>query len=201
MEEQQEEIEILQSIYPDELEVYTPNSYVINLALDTAPPRGITVDVDYPPTYPAEAIPVIKLGVFEVSEPEDGKKGEIAYSHDFSPEDLSELTEQAREWAEENIGMPSVFTVVSQLKDAAEELYNKRVADKEASHLQELAIAEEKEQAKFKGTKVTPESFAAWRKKFRHEMGWDKPVQRTALTGKEIFVRGIAGDDDDVGEV
>lgn len=141
----------------------------------------------------------------EESEDEEEINGraKLAYQvEDFTDRQLNDLTEIVKKAAEENIGMPSIFTLASLLKDSAEEEYAKRLRDKEREYEELITKEEEKEQQKFRGTPVTPESFAVWREKFRKEMNLDeKPVTPVSgkLTGRQIFERNLntAIDEDD----
>lgn len=208
-EDQAEEIEILQSIYPEELEVHDETSFSIHLRLETEAPRQLLIDFDYPETYPEETTPGISITV-ELTEEEEYEEGRQAeeeqedtnepkFTYAFTKADCVQLVAQAKEIAEENLGIPSVFTLVSQIKELAEELYDTRIRDQEAERLRLLSIEEEKEQAKFRGTPVTKASFTEWRTKFRAEMGWDKPKERPfgRFTGREIFEKGMYTEEDD----
>lgn len=106
--------------------------------------------------------------------------------------------------------MAMIFTIVSTLKDNAEQLVAERQAG--ARHEQEIKLlaAEAEENKKFHGTPVTPETFGPWRDDFRREMeelrakeedaeeaaekkknrGKDAVVQ---LTGRQLWERGLAG--------
>ncbi|VDM43743.1 unnamed protein product [Toxocara canis] len=81
--------------------------------------------------------------------------------------------------AEENVGMPMAFTVVSALQDhmcsLVEEKNMEKERDEEKKKEEEEALAKKK----FEGTRVTTESFMAWKRKFDAEM--------RALKEKEIM--------------
>lgn len=117
----------------------------------------------------------------------------------FTKDDLARLKKSVDESAEENVGMASIFTLVSLLKDAGEELQAEKQRLKEAEREKAIAEQEEREQRKFRGTPVTAESFAEWRTKFRKEFGLDekKAVTTTKLTGKQIFEQGLIKDEDE----
>lgn len=116
--------------------------------------------------------------------------------------------------------MPMIFTLVTVLKDAAEQLITERQNAKEVAANIEAAKAEEAENKKFQGEAVTRESFLAWRESFRREM--EEEALRKAeekeledkkkrvvkeekkLTGKELWQQGLVGkmeesDDEDEG--
>jgi hypothetical protein len=108
------------------------------------------------------------------------------------------------------MGMAMIFTLVSTLKDNAEQVIAERQAEARRAHEQKLLAAEAEENKKFHGTPVTPETFKIWREGFRSEMealrvkqeeedeaadrkrnrGKDTVVQ---LTGKQLWERGLAG--------
>jgi len=66
--------------------------------------------------------------------------------------------------------MAMIFTLVSTLKDNAEQLVGERQAGARREHEKKLLAAEAEENKKFHGTPVTPETFKSWREDFRKEM-------------------------------
>ena len=134
--------------------------------------------------------------------------------------DKQNLLDELSETIEENMGMAMVFTLVSTLKDNAEQLIAERQAKVRHEQEQRLLAAEQEENKKFHGTSVTPETFKTWREKFRKEMEEQKVRDEEAeeaaekkknrgkdtviqLTGKQLWERGMVGkieedeDDDD----
>ncbi|KAL9108867.1 MAG: hypothetical protein Q9227_006398 [Pyrenula ochraceoflavens] len=189
VEEQREEREVLDSIFPDEitatilLNVSYPESYP-----DVAPNLDITNAPDAP------RHPLLDLG-----------------------EDKARLLDALQPAIEDSLGMAMVFTLVSTLKDAAELLISERQAAAQALKDVEAAKAEEEENRKFHGTAVTRETFLEWRERFRTEMAvkekkeqeereaeerkkrGGKPEDKK-LTGKQLWERGLAGkvEDEDI---
>lgn len=217
-EEQQQEIEILESIYPDEFEAVDDTHFNITLRLETPSERThvLTLSVSYPEEYP-EVVPELEIScdVEEAEqeyEEEDESEGEednkpvmIQEIVELETDDVESFLERLKEEAEEQIGMPSVFALCSTLKDLAEQRFEEKVAIKQKEHDEILLAKEREEQKKFYGTKVTKESYEEWRSNFRKEMGIDSRIEerrkvyhKGKLTGKEIFERGLAGDDDDL---
>ncbi|KAF2266947.1 hypothetical protein CC78DRAFT_531372 [Lojkania enalia] len=112
--------------------------------------------------------------------------------------------------------MAMIFTLVSTLKDGAELLISERQIAKQALAEMEAQKAEEEENKKFHGTAVTRETFLAWREKFQKEMQEEaekreaekeeemrkkKVKEEKRLTGKELWLRGLAkGDEGDEGD-
>ncbi|KAI5780488.1 putative RWD domain protein [Geopyxis carbonaria] len=216
--EQIEEIEVLQSIYPDELTILSPTSFRIQLVLDPPPtpnnteesaPPILLLHVSYPPTYP-DAAPDLDI-TLDPSTP-----GTAALSF---PGDKAPLLETLSSVIDENLGMAMVFTLASSLKDAAEALIGERASQKERERESVQRREEEKEMEKFRGEMVTREKFLEWREKFVAEMeearraakeaeeeergrkpGATPAVKEKKLTGKEMWERGLvgeAGDDEE----
>lgn len=225
-EEQAQEIEILESIYPDELEVHSETQFSILLKLDTESERkhSLLLNITYPETYPEE-IPEISIDLCEVeevegaeSDSEDEEEDEFADDEDanggtklvrlsekvdLDSEDVEKLTNRLIDEANENIGMPSVFTLTSTLKDAAEEIFQGKLDQLNAEYEKELLEREREAQKKFIGTEVTKDSFEGWRLRFREEMGMNERIKERnmklhngKLSGKEIFEQGLAGEMD-----
>lgn len=214
LEEQAQEIEVLQSIYPDELELTSPTQFSILVALETSSDRNhsVVLSVGYPPSYPEE-IPRLDIKAILEEEEEsdsdsdddnDNKFVPLAETIEFEKPDLALLLERLTEEAEFNIGMPSVFALVALLKDEAEALFQSKVDHAQKQYDEELLAREAEEQKKFHGTAVTKASFTEWRDKFRIEMKLELQDKRRfeamhngKMTGREIFENGLAGVDDD----
>lgn len=212
-EEQQQELEVLQSIYPDELTLVSPTNYSIKIALDTQSDRkhALSLNVKYPETYP-EVVPILEITIDEdevvvEDEDEDGedpnKAIHLSESIEFSKEDLKFLLNKLNEEAELQIGMPSVFALATQLKDESEILFQKKLDKAQKDYDDKLLAKERQEQNKFIGTEVTKESWLKWRNDFRNELQIElkdkerqDKIHNGKLTGREIFERGLAGDDD-----
>lgn len=212
-EEQQQELEVLQSIYPDELTLVSPTNYSIKIALDTQSDRkhALSLNVKYPETYP-EVVPILEITIEddEVVVPDEDEDDEdpnkaihLSESIEFSKEDLKFLLNKLNEEAELQIGMPSVFALATQLKDESEILFQKKLDKAQKDYDDQLLAKERQEQNKFIGTEVTKESWLKWRNDFRNELQIElkdkerqDKIHNGKLTGREIFERGLAGDDD-----
>lgn len=214
-EDQIEEREVLDSIFPEEIQDISETEYRISLVLDVTNDPGdeseppiLLLDVKYPEEYP-EVAPTLDI----LSPPN-------APSHAFFniSADRQKLLDGLNDTIEENLGMAMVFTLVSTLKDNAEQLIGQR--QEEARHEEEkkLLAAEQEENKKFHGTPVNPETFAKWREQFRVEMEELRIKEEEAeeaaerkrnkgkdvvvpLTGKQLWERGMVGkideDEDD----
>ena len=173
---------------------------IVNDDGDDSGPPTILLQVKYPNAYPDEA-PMLDILPLP-----------NAPIHPFFNvgSDKQRLRERLSETIEENMGMAMVFTLVSTIKDKAEELISKRQAAARLEHEQKLLAAEAEENKKFNGTPVNPETFNAWREGFKKEIdeirtredeageamekkkhkGKDALVQ---LTGKQLWERGMVG--------
>ncbi|RAL17238.1 RWD domain-containing protein [Aspergillus homomorphus CBS 101889] len=208
-EDQIEEREVLDSIFPEEITDVSDTSYRISIALDvpendveeTEPPVLI-LHVSYPEDYP-DVAPELDIS----APPNAPKHPRIDVS-----EDKDRLLEALQPTIEENMGMAMVFTLVSALKESAELLMAERVNAIHAEREMEAAKREEEENRKFQGTAVNRETFLAWRDKFMKEIeeeekrlreekeAEDRKAQKKTpgkeekkLTGKQLWERGLAG--------
>lgn len=160
--------------------------------------------VKYPENYPDEA------PILDISSPP------AAPAHPYLnvESDKDRLLSSLSETIEENLGMAMVFSLVSTVKDLAEQLVAERQAAARAEHEQRILAAEREENKKFHGTPVTPETFQKWRIQFRKEMEELKTREAEAeeaaekkknrgkdtvvgLTGKQLWDRGMAGKAED----
>ncbi|WPG99747.1 RWD-domain-containing protein [Acrodontium crateriforme] len=216
-EEQKEEREVLDSIFPDEIQDISDTEYRISITLDTSKPAEdetpdptILLNVRYPEAYPDEA------PILDITQPPNAAKHEY---FDIQ-EDKLYLLQELGPSIEESMGMAMVFTLVSALKDAAEELIAKRQQTVQDEIDALKAKAEEEENRKFEGQKVNRETFLAWREKFNQEMAEEAArkqaeleaeekkkrggkLEEKKLTGKQLWEQGLAGktiDEDDDGE-
>lgn len=205
-EEQKEEREVLDSIFPEEIQDISETEYRITIKLDVKKDEEdeqdpvIILNVKYPEAYPDEA------PMLDVTNPPNAPK----YAHLDIQEDKARLLEALQPTIEESMGMAMVFTLVSTLKDSAELLISERQQAIQAQHDFEVAKAEEEENRKFEGEKVTRETFLAWREKFIKEQEEERArrqaeleaeekkkrggkAEEKKLTGKQLWVRGLAG--------
>lgn len=215
-EEQAQELEVLESIYPDELVKHSDTKFDLLISLDTVSNRkhAITLKVTYPSQYPEE-IPILELEstISNDEDDDDSDDDEEAKQNkrninlpelvEFSNADLHLLEEKLNEEATMQIGIPSVFALATLLKDEAESLFAKKLETLENKRQEELNKQEAELSKKFIGTKVTKESFETWRSNFRKEMHIDEKLalfyknqHQGKLSGKEIFEKGLANEED-----
>ncbi|GAA5872595.1 hypothetical protein JCM3774_001860 [Rhodotorula dairenensis] len=155
-EERRSELEVLESIFPDELEVISDDQLAIRVEPDVQnerEPYTLRMQVTYTETYPDEP-PELDLEILE---------------GDVDDDELQFMKDGLLESANESLGMAMVYTLALRLKDLIAETIvrrKERIAreDDERFRREEEALA-----ARKKGTQVTKESFAAWAAKFERE--------------------------------
>ncbi|KAI0140129.1 RWD-domain-containing protein [Hypoxylon sp. NC0597] len=212
-EEQVEEREVLDSIFPDEITDISDTEYRILIKLDLpdddhhggdeAPePPTLILSVRYPENYPDEA------PILDISPPQNA----TPYPHFSVAADKEQLLKGLEDTIQENIGMAMVFTLVTTLKEEAEQLIADRKAADAKAHEEAILAAEREENKKFHGTPVTPETFMKWREGFLKEMEEKqrreeeeklaelkkaKVKEPVRLTGRQLWERGLVGKADD----
>ncbi|KAL2043636.1 hypothetical protein N7G274_003943 [Stereocaulon virgatum] len=213
-EEQIEEREVLDSIFPDEITDISETSYKVSIALDVpgqddeAKAPTIILTVTYPPTYP-DTPPDLSIA----SSPNGPKPPHLAL-----PDDAPHLLSTLSETITDSLGAAMIFTLISTLKETTEALITTRLSALRAAEDDERALAEEAENAKFHGEAVTRERFLEWRARFREEMerveeervrGEEEAMGKKEMarrgevraTGRQLWERGLVGKvDEEEGE-
>ncbi|XP_013383262.1 RWD domain-containing protein 1 [Lingula anatina] len=195
-EEQDNEIEALESIYPDEIKVLStePYTFTVDINITDSPNENhedesvsITVQFTYTPSYPDEG-PLI----------------EIVNANNLDDQETDSLLQFMQSQVEENLGMVMVFSIVSATQEKLTEMREERKKRKEEERERKARELEELEQKKFEGTKVTIETFLAWKTAFDAELaeakrkaGLQREVSKK-LTGRELFMRDSTMDDSDI---
>ncbi|XP_072913552.1 RWD domain-containing protein 1 [Hemitrygon akajei] len=181
-EEQRNELEALESIYPDSFTVVTedPASFTIRVTSETGENEE-TVEATLQFTY------VEKY-------PDDPPKFEIATHENLQNSDTADIMSLLNEQAQENIGMVMIFTLVTAVQEKLNEIVDQIKSRKEMEKLLKEKEAEEIEKAVFHGTPVTIENFLSWKARFDTELTEIKKKQKedeqsgkVKLTGKQQF--------------
>ncbi|KAJ8354038.1 hypothetical protein SKAU_G00216050 [Synaphobranchus kaupii] len=193
-EEQRNELEAIESIYPDSFTVLSedPASFTITVTSDA---RGndetveTTLKFTYVEKYPDEP-PLYEILTLENLEEED-------------VEDILSLLQQQ---AEENLGMVMIFTLVTAVQEKLNEIIDQIKNRREEEKRKKEEEAEEAEQVAFQGTLVTIENFLSWKAKFEQDMAElrtkrqkeEEQSGKTKLTGKQLFERDHNLDTSDI---
>lgn len=200
-----EELEVLESIYIDELDKVSaeelririepeedvlPLLFSIGVELGETPKESIEAGSpspiqlslhinytkDYPDTPPHMSIYVVKdtkgvLGPPTDDDDDNDDDDQRLQSLRQSSEQASvqELQKELNEVAQDSLGLAMVFTLASHLRESLTTYIQRRVSEleTEASARREAEIEAEAE--KFRGTAVTADRFAEWRKVFEAE--------------------------------
>ncbi|KAI1492661.1 RWD-domain-containing protein [Biscogniauxia mediterranea] len=212
-EEQVEEREVLDSIFPEEITDISDTEYRITVKLNPAEddndagadgeddidrePPALILHVRYPEAYPDEA-PILDLS----------GAGPSSYPWLSVSADKEQLLRVLEETVQENLGMAMVFTLVTTLTEAAEQLIGDRREGAARAREEILLAAEREENKKFHGDPVTPESFMRWREGFLREMEERRQREEderlaelkkarvkepVRLTGRQLWERGLVG--------
>ncbi|SPO23242.1 uncharacterized protein UTRI_01920 [Ustilago trichophora] len=209
-----EELEVLESIYIDELEKISPEElhiriepeedvlpllFSIGLEPGQAPtesvedgspsPIVLSLHIQYTSDYP-DAPPNMSIHVLRDTKAVLGPA--ISDQDGEDPEDaasadrpaVTELQAGLDEVAQESLGMAMVFTLASHLRESVTTLIQRRLAEIEAAASAKREAEIEAEAEKFRGTAVTPERFAEWRVKFIHEMAEKEKKEEEAKMSK-----------------
>ncbi|KAH9282383.1 RWD domain-containing protein 1 [Echinococcus granulosus] len=215
LEEQEGEIEVLQSIYEDNFRMLSsksPHHFEIELrghAVDN-PDTAVscTLYFRYSPNYPSEA-PLF----------------EIRNQRGLSDDQNMDLVVLISDTISRSLGMVMIFDVVSDVQQKLDEFTDELIAEVKSrktkqTKIKSLAEAEretEVERCLLSGTRVTVESFNAWNKAFLAEMAKAKEAEEAKakklgvgggggqnaesmkrLTGREMFLRDDQFDDSDL---
>ncbi|CAI2187905.1 6305_t:CDS:2, partial [Funneliformis geosporum] len=167
-EEQEQELEVLKSIYPDEFEEIAEGEFRIRLEPeepDSTAPLTLALHIKFTPTYPEE-VPEISIDTLDGS---------------IDTDEHEKLYSELMIYAYSSLGMAMVFTLSSLLKDLLTtfvmERKNRKKKDEEDRVRREIEI----EQAKFQGTKVTVASFLEWKEMF------DKKIEEKEKASKNLI--------------
>ncbi|XP_073703738.1 RWD domain-containing protein 1 [Garra rufa] len=193
-EEQRNELEAIESIYPDSFTVLSeePTSFTITVTSD-AGENDETVEVTLKFTY------VEKY-------PDEPPLWEIFSQENLEDSDADDILMLLKQQAEENLGMVMIFTLVTAVQEKLNEIIDQIKSRREEEKLRKEMEAEEAEKCAFQGTVVTIENFLSWKAKFEQEMSElkkkcqkeDDQLGKGKLTGKQLFERDHNLDTSDI---
>ncbi|XP_047213372.1 RWD domain-containing protein 1 [Girardinichthys multiradiatus] len=194
VEEQRNELEAIESIYPDSFTVLSedPTSFTITVMSDAAE-NGDTVEATLKFTYVAKY-------------PDEPPLWEIYSQENLEDGDMEDILTLLNQQAEENLGMVMIFTLVTAVQEKLNEIVDAMKNRREEEKLRKEKEAEEAEKVAFQGTVVTIENFLAWKAKFDLEMAEfrqkkqkeEEQAGKPKLTGKQLFERDHNLDTSDI---
>eukprot|EP00092_Neocalanus_flemingeri_P005984 GFUD01006445.1.p1 GENE.GFUD01006445.1~~GFUD01006445.1.p1 ORF type:complete len:241 (+),score=89.90 GFUD01006445.1:62-784(+) len=192
--EQRDEIEAIESIYSEEIEVLNENPHRFTIPVkteeydeDTGDGMWVLLKFTFPDTYP-----------------DVGPEIEFEESEGVEDEQLEGLREHMKEIVEENLGMAMSFTIVSAAIEWLGETNDKMKFEAEEAIRIKKDLEDEEERKKLEGTKVTIESFLAWKAEFDVEMRAKKGIvelskkEKMKKNGRELFMTDMSLLDSDV---
>ncbi|KAF4103034.1 RWD domain-containing protein 1 [Onychostoma macrolepis] len=182
-EEQRNELEAIESIYPDSFTVLSeePTSFTITVTSD-AGENEETVEVTLKFTYVENY-------------PDEPPLWEIFSQENLEDSDAEDILTLLKEQAEENLGMVMIFTLVTAVQEKLNEIIDQIKNRREEETLRKEREDEEAEKRAFQGTVVTIENFLTWKAKFEQEVTElkkkrqkeEEQAGKGKLTGKQLF--------------
>ncbi|OWF47579.1 RWD domain-containing protein 1-like [Mizuhopecten yessoensis] len=200
-EEQNNEIEALESIYPDEISVISVQPYHVFEVHIESQDISDPYDTGVEPELAAQC--TLQFSYVE-KYPEDPPVFEITEHENLEDDQIEALNELITETIEESLGMVMVFTIVSTVQEKLTQFVEETKKNRIEIEEHEKKKKDELEMKKFEGTRVTIETFLAWKAKFDAEMSEQKRMKNQVvvgpkgLTGKELFFTDDSMNDSDV---
>ncbi|KAJ8411520.1 hypothetical protein AAFF_G00163280 [Aldrovandia affinis] len=193
-EEQRNELEAIESIYPDSFTVLSedPTSFTITVTSDSGDDdetAETTLKFTYVEKYPDES-PIY----------------EIFSQENLEDADVEDILSLLQEQAEENLGMVMIFTLVTAVQEKLNEIVDQIKSRREEEKRRKDEEEEEAEKVAFQGTVVTIENFLTWKATFEQDMTElrkkrqkeEEQIVKSKLTGKQLFERDHNLDTSDI---
>ncbi|CAG0917965.1 unnamed protein product [Notodromas monacha] len=187
-EEQNAELEALESIFCEELQFLSREpvaEFSITLKSehydeeDASKGAIVALRFSFTPTYPDEPpeMTVDNLDGLIVGEDEE-----------------SSLMEYLEGQAQDNLGMVMIFTLASAALEWLNQRCDQKINHREEEEKRKEQEREEEEHRRFEGTRVTVETFMKWKLAFDEEILRSKKVKKEdtsskKLTGRELFIQ------------
>lgn len=157
-EEQRNELEALESIYPDSFTVLSEN------------PPSFTITVTSEAGENDETVQTTLKFTYSEKYPDEAPLYEIFSQENLEDNDVSDILKLLALQAEENLGMVMIFTLVTAVQEKLNEIVDQIKTRREEEKKQKEKEAEEAEKKLFHGTPVTIENFLSWKAKFDAEL-------------------------------
>uniref|UniRef100_A0A8D0BUG4 RWD domain-containing protein 1 n=1 Tax=Salvator merianae TaxID=96440 RepID=A0A8D0BUG4_SALMN len=192
-EEQRNELEALESIYPDSFTVLSEN------------PTSFTITVTSEAGQDNETVQATLKFTYAENYPDEVPVYELLSQENLEDNDIRDILKLLQEQTEENLGMVMIFTLVSAVQEKLNEIVDQIQTRREEEKKQKEKEAEEAEKS-FHGTPVTIENFLSWKAKFdaelleikRKRMKEEEQSGKNKLTGKQLFERDHNLDTSDI---
>ncbi|KAM8809682.1 RWD domain-containing protein 1 [Eudromia elegans] len=182
-EEQRNELEALESIYPDSFTVLSEK------------PTTFTITVTSEAGENDETVQTTLKFTYREKYPDETPLYEIVSQENLEGNDVMDIIKLLEQQAEENLGMVMIFTLVSAVQEKLNEIVDQIKTRREEEKKQKEIEAEEEEKQRFHGTPVTIENFLNWKAKFdaelleikRKKMKEEEQAGKNKLSGKQLF--------------
>ncbi|KAL7842591.1 hypothetical protein SRHO_G00242800 [Serrasalmus rhombeus] len=192
-EEQRNELEAIESIYPDSFTVLSEN------------PTSFTITVTSDAGENDETVQVTLKFTYVEKYPDEPPLWEIHSQENLEDSDTEDILTLLKQQAEENLGMVMIFTLVTAVQEKLNEIIDQIKSRREEEKQRKEREAEEAEKQAFQGTVVTIENFLSWKACFEQEMAELKRKKmkeddsgKSKLTGKQLFERDHNLDTSDI---
>ncbi|XP_029080173.1 RWD domain-containing protein 1 isoform X1 [Monodon monoceros] len=182
-EEQRNELEALESIYPDSFTVLSEN------------PPSFTITVTSEAGENDETVQTTLKFTYSEKYPDEAPLYEIFSQLNLDDNDVSDILKLLALQTEENLGMVMIFTLVTAVQEKLNEIVDQIKTRQEEEKKQKEKEAEEAEKQLFHGTPVTIENFLSWKAKFDAElleikkkrMKEEEQAGKNKLSGRQLF--------------
>ncbi|DAA26307.1 RWD domain-containing protein 1 isoform X2 [Bos indicus] len=182
-EEQRNELEALESIYPDSFTVLSEN------------PPSFTITVTSEAGENDETVQTTLKFTYSEKYPDEAPLYEIFAQLNLEDNDVADILKLLALQAEENLGMVMIFTLVTAVQEKLNEIVDQIKTRREEEKKQKEKEAEEAEKQLFHGTPVTIENFLNWKAKFDAElleikkkrMKEEEQAGKNKLSGRQLF--------------
>ncbi|XP_035780223.1 RWD domain-containing protein 1-like [Anopheles albimanus] len=183
-EDQLNEIEALDSIYCGELEVEQTEPHKFRLPIATT---------EYDAEVETEGLSCKLLFTYTEKYPDTAPLVEIEDPENFQDGYEQELLEHIHKTIEENLGIEMIFSLVSSAQEWLNVKYDELKNAAESAKEEAKRKVDEEEMKKFEGTRVTVETFMAWKTQFELDLGITERKEKILaenrkLTGRELFL-------------
>lgn len=167
-EEQAQELEAISYIFPEnELKILSENQLEIFVNLHED--NGIIEKVKESDDESNDENLLFKVQITLPNQYPEVPPELLLQSLYLNQRELADLLEATSVQCKNLVGDAMIYTVVCFMKEFAEEAIKARIARLEEEAERSKEIQELEEAKKYQGTRVTPESFLAWRHGFLHE--------------------------------
>uniref|UniRef100_A0A336MZ64 CSON006670 protein n=1 Tax=Culicoides sonorensis TaxID=179676 RepID=A0A336MZ64_CULSO len=194
-EDQNGEIEALDSIYCGEMEI-----------LEKVPFYKFKIPIateEFNAEEESDGLACKLVFTYTEKYPDEAPLVDIEDTVNFEDEILDErIIEHINEVIQENLGMEMIFTLVSSAQEYLNQRWDDLKQEKEREAQRKLEELEEMERKRFEGTRVTVETFLKWRNEFEQDMGIaekrSKDHSGGKLTGRELFLQDNTLNESDI---